>query len=221
MMDNVTWKSSWTDPGATAIDAVDGNVSASIQSFGAGAVDTSTPTAPGKDFGFVVEYYVEDKSKNAAPIARRLVRVVCPGTEAYCINPDTNAATCTVKGVCGASQLLSVSASSSTPSASSSSSKTKAAPSAPPTPPSIRLVVPGTALIKAGDVYDRCADDAPCQLYVSEEWQLKMPRMATWTGKYWSVEAGRKGSTTDHSVLLAMLAKVFTESRSRQPLICY
>eukprot|EP00775_Hariotina_reticulata_P011535 gene11535-11678_t len=97
MMDNVTWKSSWTDHGAMAVDAVDGDLTASIQSYGAGAVDTSMPTPPGKDFGYVVEYYVEDKSKNAAPIARRLIRVVCPGTETHCIDPDTSAAICTVQ----------------------------------------------------------------------------------------------------------------------------
>lgn len=36
MMDNVLWNTDWQDPGATAVDAVDGDLSASIQSFGAG-----------------------------------------------------------------------------------------------------------------------------------------------------------------------------------------
>lgn len=36
MMDKLTWNSEWQDPGATAVDAVDGDLSATIQSFGAG-----------------------------------------------------------------------------------------------------------------------------------------------------------------------------------------
>lgn len=187
MMDNVTWKSTWTDPGASAIDAVDGDLSSSVQSYGAGAVDTGTPTAPNKEFSFVVEYYVEDRSGNAAPVARRLVRIVCPKGESYCINPDTNQPTCTVSRVCGASQLLSFTAAPTTTSASSpttstgSSTSSKAAQqqtpvitvSAVPTPPRVSLLVPGTVQIAAGDFYDRCADSAPitavCERGVSAE----------------------------------------------------
>jgi hypothetical protein len=174
LMVNVTWKSAWTDPGATATDAVDGDLSDSIQSFGAGAVDTRIPTPPNRSFGFLVEYYVEDRSKNAAPVARRLIRVVCPGAEAYCIDPDTSKPTCTTNGVCGAPALLamapssgpsatgSTSASAATSTArSSSSSSVAAAPAAPPRPPNISLLVPGPVQITAGGVYDRCADSAP------------------------------------------------------------
>jgi zinc transporter 1/2/3 len=173
MMDNVTWKAVWSDPGAAAFDAVDGDLSGAIQSFGAGAVDTSRPTSPGREFSFVVEYAVEDKSRNAAPIARRLIRVVCPSPEAYCVDPDTSAPTCTVQGVCGAPVLLSFGAASAGGGASSASTATSTAASgttsslvaaaapAPPTPPAISLLVPGPVQITAGNVYDRCADNAP------------------------------------------------------------
>jgi zinc transporter 1/2/3 len=183
MIDTVAYKSVWRDPGATAIDAVDGDLSASIQSFGVGAVDTSVPTAPSREFGFVVEYAVEDKSGNAAPLARRLIRVVCPKGESYCINPDTNQPTCTVSGVCGASQLLAFAApgaASSTATSSSSSAAAAASPSsssnrgssnaaaaaaaakpAGPAPPRISLLNAGAVQIPAGGVYDRCADNAP------------------------------------------------------------
>jgi zinc transporter 1/2/3 len=166
---NVTWKSVWQDPGATAVDAVDGDLTSSIQSFGAGAVDTSVPTAPGKDFSYVVEYYVEDKSKNAAPVARRLIRIACPSPENYCIHPETGNPTCTSFGACGASALLTVSstqaATSSATTSSTSTSRTANASSATaatllPTPPTITLAVPGAVRITAGDVYDRCADSA-------------------------------------------------------------
>lgn len=168
LMVNVTWKSVWQDPGATAVDAVDGDLTGSIQSFGAGAVDTSVPTAPGKEFSHVVEYSVQDKSKNAAPMARRLISIVCPGTESYCIDPETGKPTCTSQGICGASTLLTVtktqatSAATAPPGAASTSSRNSS--SAPvaiaPTPPSVRLLVPGSVQITARGVYDRCADSA-------------------------------------------------------------
>jgi hypothetical protein len=167
-MVNATWKSFWQDPGASAVDAVDGDLTGSIQSFGAGAVDTSVPTAPGREFSHVVEYYVEDKSKNAAPMARRLIRIVCPGTESYCIDPETGKPTCTSQGICGASTLLAftgtqaTSAATAPPRAASTASRnTSSVPIAlAPTPPSISLLVPGSVQITAGSVYDRCADSA-------------------------------------------------------------
>lgn len=171
-MVNVTWKSTWVDPGATAFDAVDGDCTSSIQSFGVGAVDTSVPTPPGKTFSYVVEYAVSDKSNNAAPTARRLIRVVCPGAENYCIDPDTSKPGCTSKGVCGAPALLSSSASTTTGAGASSSGASASVTSAgtgagvmpaapaPPSPPNISLLLPGPVQISAGSVYDRCADAA-------------------------------------------------------------
>jgi hypothetical protein len=137
------------------VDAVDGNLTESIQSLGVSAVDTSIPTAPGKDFSYVVEYYVEDKSKNAAPAARRLIKVVCPGSERYCLDPETSKPTCTSLGVCGASPLLSFGSSSP---AATTPRKPRSAAAA--TAPSISLLVPGTVQITAGDVYDRCGASA-------------------------------------------------------------
>lgn len=165
MMDDVVWMSTWQDPGASAMDAVDGNLSAAIQSFGAGAVDTSLPTAPSKDFSYVVEYAVEDKSGNAAPVARRLIRVVCPAGQTYCIDPDTSKATCTVNGICGAPSLLATGSGGSSAAVSASSSATgnatAAKVAAAPTAPRLSLVTPGAVQIVAGQVYDRCADSAP------------------------------------------------------------
>lgn len=160
LMVNVTWNAAWQDPGATAVDAIDGDLTSSIQSFGAGAVDTSIPTPPGKDFSYVVEYYVEDKSKNAAPVARRLIRIVCPAPESYCVNPETNKPTCTSRGVCGASSLLSFSSAQSSAASSPATSSVRASAPAAPTPPSISLLVPGIAYITGATIYDRCADNA-------------------------------------------------------------
>lgn len=120
----------------------------------AGAVDTSLPTPPDKAFSYVVEYSVADYSGNAAPTARRLIKVVCPGKETYCLDPDTAQATCTTDGVCGKPAALSMSGSS----MSSSISLTAAA--LPPSPPSISLRVLGSVQFAAGSLYDRCAADA-------------------------------------------------------------
>lgn len=121
----------------------------------AGAIDTSQPTEPDKTLGFVVEYSVEDSSKNAAPTARRLIRIVCPGKETYCTDPDTGLPTCTTDDVCGKPAALSVS--------SSKSSGTTAPPAKPvaATPPNITFATPGGVTIPAGFVYDRCAAEAP------------------------------------------------------------
>jgi hypothetical protein len=138
----------------------------------AGALDTSQPTPHDKTFSYVIEYSVSDFSGNAAPTARRLIRVVCPGKETYCLDPDTAQPTCTTDGVCGKPAALSMSGSS------MMSSNPKAPPAAaaaavPPGPPSISLRLPGSMQVDAGSLYDRCAADAPlgslCELGATAE----------------------------------------------------
>jgi hypothetical protein len=174
MLDTVTFRSPWVDPGATAFDQVDGNLTSSIQSFGAGAVDTSVPTLAGSP-GFVVEYAVEDRSGNAAPVARRLVKVVCPGQDQVCIDPDTSQPTCTVGGGCGRQlQVLSASAGtartiagSSTNSARTAAAEAAAAPASAAAPvlafrpPRITLLGPSVVEVVAGTSYDRCSASVP------------------------------------------------------------
>ena len=78
---------------------MDGDISGAVQAYGAGAVDTSKPTLVGS-LGYPVEYYVEDYSGNAAPVAHRLVRVVCAAGEKVCIDQDSKQPTCTVGSRC-------------------------------------------------------------------------------------------------------------------------
>jgi zinc transporter 1/2/3 len=154
MLDTVPFRSPWVDPGATAFDLVDGNLTSSIQSYGAGAVDTSVPTMAGGT-GYVVEYAVEDRSRNAAPLARRLVRVVCPGQEQVCVDPDTSQPTCTVGGHCGR-QMQVLSAFGTAAGQSASSAASSGSPNAAPKPPRLRLLGPTTVEVVAGTIYDRC-----------------------------------------------------------------
>jgi zinc transporter 1/2/3 len=148
MLDTVLFQSTWSDPGATAWDDVDGNLTSVIQTFGAAAVDTSIPTAPDQE-GYVVEYAVQDKSRNAAPLARRLVKVVCGAGMEVCIDADTGKRTCRIEGACGA-QL----------SAAVSNKQAAAEPPPPPRPPRVTLLGPGTAYVPMGAVYDRCSPGA-------------------------------------------------------------
>jgi hypothetical protein len=170
MLDTTPFNRPWVDAGAVAFDDVDGNLTTSIQTFGVGAVDTSVPTSSA-GVGYVVEYYVEDRSKNAAPIARRLVKVVCPGQEAVCSDPDSGQLTCTVGGSCGKqlSALSTAAATAAAPPAAGSSTATTGrsgattagpAPPSAPTPPRVTLLGPSTVEVPAGGVFDRCAATA-------------------------------------------------------------
>lgn len=222
MVDTITWNAIWQDPGATAIDAVDGNVTSRVQSLGVGerarslglgvgdllmacssprtwtgnqlailkhhpiaapplaaaAVKTSIPTSPDRQFGFVVEYNVDDLSGNSAPTARRLIRVACPPPEQYCTDPDTAQGTCTVGGVCGRpAALLALAAPTAAPAAGpggavapvpagaaaavAAAAASAAAASKPaPTPPNITLLGAPLIEIVAGAVFDRCPSGA-------------------------------------------------------------
>ena len=78
----------YTDPGATATDNVDGNLTSQLSSFGVGAVVTTRPTAAASPF--VIAYNVKDSAGNAAPTARRRVNVVCPTVSAAAIEVVCN-----------------------------------------------------------------------------------------------------------------------------------
>lgn len=165
MIDEVQWRSAWSDPGATAVDNVDGNVSSQVQSYGAGAVDTSRPTAAGQNFSAAVQYYVQDAAGNAAPQAQRLIKVVCPAGERYC-EDDEGLPWCTVKGICGVSLQASTgstasSTGSTSTSSASSSRSTAATAAAVSTVPNITLLGPSYVEVQQLAVYDRCAANAP------------------------------------------------------------
>jgi len=54
----------YVDPGATAMDNVDGNITSQLSTFGVGAVDTSAPTTASAPY--LITYDVSDSAGNAA-----------------------------------------------------------------------------------------------------------------------------------------------------------
>jgi hypothetical protein len=98
----------FVDPGASAVDARDGDLTSTIAAFGSAAVkiDVVTPeTAP-----YLITYDVQDAAGNAAATLRRRVYVVneCGLGERLC----TSTATCSDGGVCAslADQMATVEA---------------------------------------------------------------------------------------------------------------
>ena len=76
----------FTDAGAIALDAADGDVSASLSRSGLSLVSTSAPTAPGVPF--VVRYSAHDSSGNMAEPVERHVEVKCAQHELPCSLAD-------------------------------------------------------------------------------------------------------------------------------------
>eukprot|EP00798_Chlamydomonas_sp_ICE-L_P008476 gene8476-4837_t len=109
MIDEIPFDSKWKDPGATAIGypyGVPVDITASVTSFGAGAVDTLLATPPAKNYSFLITYTAVDEVGNAAAPARRLIKVNCIPPSELCFNPSNGKPTCTVDGFCGLPPLL-------------------------------------------------------------------------------------------------------------------
>ncbi|GLC66107.1 hypothetical protein PLESTF_000385600 [Pleodorina starrii] len=150
MIDRVEVGSNWADPGASVWDAFDGDLTALLQTYGAAAVDTSRPTKSDALYSYMVEYQAEDLTGNLAQPARRLIRLVCPGSESICTDSDGLPA-CTRDGICG--DFLATASSSS-----SSNSTTNL--------PHLAMVGPSKVTIQQGTPFDRCTavvpQDQPC-----------------------------------------------------------
>jgi hypothetical protein len=64
----------FVDPGVTAVDDTDGDVSHAVMRYGLGAVDTAVATPD--DAPYVITYAVTDSAGNAAAPVRRRVYVL-------------------------------------------------------------------------------------------------------------------------------------------------
>ena len=145
-----------SDAGATAIDAIDGDVSSRVSSYGLKSISTAAPTPASAPY--VVRYHVADAAGNAAEAAR-IVRAVCAASEHICrdgspVSPseDGSAAAgdgapiCSEQGLClPASAVSSESA-------------------AEPAPPTLRLVGPAEVFVMVGQPYARCPRPRPVAL---------------------------------------------------------
>ena len=133
----------WSDPGVSAFDDVDGNLSSIVSALGLGtlqaAVASGAPTEASE--AFVVQYSVVDAAGNAAPTAVRIVHLVCSSAERLCYKPDGSTA-CTVDGVCDVMPSPEVTAE----------------------PASVRLVGPDTVFVAQGTPYHACSPDLPLSL---------------------------------------------------------
>lgn len=153
----------FVDPGASAVDTVDGDVTERISRSGL-MPDTSRPTDPSQPY--LLAYDVSDSTGNKATTQFRRILVVCPTGERVCLGTETadGLLACSTSSICGVS-----SDSSSSLATSSSSSETGA--SAPVsiaaavrvvnTAPVMALLGDGEVTLVAGSgTYSKCAAGA-------------------------------------------------------------
>ncbi|KXZ41637.1 hypothetical protein GPECTOR_350g101 [Gonium pectorale] len=162
MLDTVIVGSNWTDPGATATDATDGNLTSLLQAYGSAAVDTSRPTPPGSAYSYMVEYQVSDLSGNVALPARRLIALVCAPTERNCTDAS-GLPSCTRNGMCGSADLINALDLNSNSTSGSSSLAPTGSSSLTPTAAALTLTLVGPREVRVvqGTPYDRCSSQVP------------------------------------------------------------
>ena len=90
--------STYVDPGATATDNVDGNITSRLCTFGVGAVDTSAPTTASAPY--LITYDVSDSAGNAASTGLREVIVGCKSPTTTCTATDGTLFCSTSAGLC-------------------------------------------------------------------------------------------------------------------------
>ena len=86
------------DPGATATDSIDGNITSRLTTYGVGAVKTVSPTATASPY--VVTYNVQDSSGNQATPGLRYVKVACRPPTVLCTATDGSLFCSTSSGLC-------------------------------------------------------------------------------------------------------------------------
>ncbi|KAL0024068.1 hypothetical protein WJX79_002467 [Trebouxia sp. C0005] len=88
----------YVDPGATATDNVDGDITSELSTFGVGAVDTSAPTVASAPY--LITYDVSDSAGNAAVEGLREVVVACKSPTTTCTASDGTLFCSTSAGLC-------------------------------------------------------------------------------------------------------------------------
>ena len=88
----------YVDPGATATDNVDGNITSRLSTYGVGSVKTTAPTSVSSPY--VITYDVTDSSGNAATPGLRYVIVACKSPTVECTASDGSLFCSTTAGLC-------------------------------------------------------------------------------------------------------------------------
>lgn len=130
----------YVDPGATATDNVDGNITSKLSTFGLGAIDTNTPSNASDPF--LITYDVSDTAGNAAVQGLRQVLVVCQSPRVLCTASDGALYCSTSTGLCV--QLTATAAAVTTA-----------------VPPTIRLVGQAVLGVTLGSSYLACPTPQP------------------------------------------------------------
>lgn len=86
------------DPGATATDNTDGNITSRLSTFGLGAVDTTNPNNASNPY--LITYDVSDAAGNAAMQGLRQIMVVCRSPTKLCTASDGSLYCSTSTGLC-------------------------------------------------------------------------------------------------------------------------
>ncbi|GLI64586.1 hypothetical protein VaNZ11_007845, partial [Volvox africanus] len=112
----------FTDPGATAIDNVDGDVRASLARSLPSEGQLNTRVPRGESNPYLITYIATDSAGNRA-VAFRRVYVLCPDGERVCSPDETEdgLAACSTAGICGLQALGNVDITTTTSSLSTSS----------------------------------------------------------------------------------------------------
>ncbi|KAL3156032.1 hypothetical protein ABBQ32_013021 [Trebouxia sp. C0010 RCD-2024] len=90
--------SPYVDPGATATDNTDGNITSRLSTFGLGAVDTTSPNNASNPY--LITYDVSDAAGNAAGQGLRQIMVVCRSPTKLCTASDGSLYCSTSTGLC-------------------------------------------------------------------------------------------------------------------------
>ena len=90
--------SKYVDPGATATDNVDGNITSQLSTYGVGAVKTTAPTATSAPY--IIKYDVSDSTGNTAVEGVREVVVACKPPAIACTTSAGTLYCSTAAGLC-------------------------------------------------------------------------------------------------------------------------
>ena len=151
----------YVDPGATATDNVDGNITSELSTFGLGAIDTSAPNNASDPF--LITYDVSDTAGNAAVQGLRQVLVVCRSPKVLCTASDGTLYCSTSTGLCV--QLTATTAAVSTA-----------------VPPTIKLVGQAVLGVTLGSSYLACPTPQPTNVLCDRSGSDLTRRLRCWAG---------------------------------------